>query len=135
VTGAGIPAIDLYSDGMTIGGSLLKPLFIIRYHLPASPFFALVTAMGVLRLRRPLVIAMTVAVAMLNLVEDYSYYRAPSFEDWLRVVDFVARHAQPGDRLLIFPLTMSKRLITTFRDWIIRKHYLSKCFRSGWSTS
>jgi hypothetical protein len=72
VTGAGIPAMDLYSDGMTIGVSLLKPLFIIRHHLPASPFFALVTAMGVLRLRRPLVIAMTVAVAMLNLPENYS---------------------------------------------------------------
>jgi hypothetical protein len=77
----------------------------IRNPLPVTgiAFLCATAAMGFLRLRRPLVIAMTVAIAMLNLVEDYSCYRAPSFEDWHGVVDFVAQHAQPGDRLLIFP--------------------------------
>jgi mannosyltransferase len=89
--------------GLTIAVSFLKPLFVTRYLLGGLPLLAVLAAIGLQRLRPALVLAMTVAMVTMGLAEDYSYYRAPSHEEWRGAVGFVALNAQPGDRMLIFP--------------------------------
>ena len=89
--------------GLTIAVSFLKPLFVARYLLGVLPPFALLAAIGLRRLRPAFILAMTFAIVTLALAEDYTYYRAPSAEDWRGAVGFVALHTQPGDRMLIFP--------------------------------
>ncbi len=88
---------------LTIAISLHKPLFQHRYLLAELPPFALLAAIGFQRTKPALAIAMVLAVSMLSVVEDYSYYTAPSLQDWRGVVDFVAKHAQPGDELVVYP--------------------------------
>jgi len=88
--------------GLTIAVSFVQPLFVSRYLLAGLPLFALLAAIGIERLRPPFAIAIVCAIALLSLAEDYSYYLAPPIEDWRGVVDFVAKHAQPGDALVVW---------------------------------
>lgn len=83
--------------------SFVKPLFVPRYLLAGLPLFALLAAIGFQRLRPAFAIAMVFAISILSLAQDYSYYRAPSIEDWRGMVDYLAKHSRPGDALLIFP--------------------------------
>ena len=87
---------------VTIIISVIEPLFVTRYLLAGLPLFGLLAAAGLQRLKPALAIVIACAIALLSLGEDYYYYRAPSIEDWRGVVDFVAKHAQPGDTLVVW---------------------------------
>jgi len=88
---------------LTVAVSIFKPLFVARYLLAGLPLFVLLAAFGFRRLRPPFAIALMFAISALSLAQDYSYYRAPSIQDWRGAVNFVATHSQPGDMLAIYP--------------------------------
>jgi len=89
---------------LTITISHFKHLFVTRYLLIVLPFFVVAAAMGIRRIPwRAAAVAVTVAITVMSLVEDYSYYRAPSFQDWRSAVTFVAERADPGDVVMIYP--------------------------------
>ena len=85
---------------VTIIISSIEPFFVTRYLLAGLPLFALMASIGFQRLKPAFAIAIVCAIALLSLGQDYYYYRAPPIEDWRGVVDFVAKHAQPGDTLV-----------------------------------
>ena len=85
---------------LTLIVSMVKPLFVSRYLLSGLPLFALLAAVGFQRLKPAFAIVM--AICALSLTEDYSYYRAPSIQDWRGVAEFVAEHSQPGDILVVY---------------------------------
>ncbi len=89
---------------LTIIVSHFKHLFVIRYLLVVLPFFVVAAAMGIRQIPwRSAAVAVAAAIAVMGLVEDYSYYKAPSFQDWRSAVTFVAARADPGDVLMIYP--------------------------------
>ena len=89
---------------LTIIVSHFKHLFVVRYLLIVLPFFVIAAAIGIRRMPwRPAAIAVAAAITVMSLVEDYSYYRAPSFQDWRSAVTFVAARAASGDVLMIYP--------------------------------
>ncbi len=89
---------------LTIIVSHFKHLFVIRYLLVVLPFFVVAAAMGIRQIPwRSVTVAVAAAISVMSLVEDYSYYRAPSFQDWRSAVTFVAARAVPGDVLMIYP--------------------------------
>jgi hypothetical protein len=89
---------------LTIIVSHFKHLFVIRYLLVVLPFFVVAAAMGIRQIPwRSAAVAVAAAITLMSLVEDYSYYRAPSYQDWRSAVTFVSARADPGDVLLIYP--------------------------------
>jgi hypothetical protein len=91
-----------YPIAVTVAVSFAHPLFVTRYLLAGLPLFAVLAAIGFQRLKPAFAISIVCTIALLSLAEDYSYYRAPSIQDWRGVVDFVAKHAQPGDTLVVW---------------------------------
>ncbi len=89
---------------LTLVVSIFKPLFISYYLLPGLPFFALLAAMGIVRIKpRALAIAVVALIVALSLREDYSWYRAAPIQDWRNTVNFIAARAHPGDVLVVYP--------------------------------
>jgi 4-amino-4-deoxy-L-arabinose transferase-like glycosyltransferase len=89
---------------LTIIVSHFKHLFVIRYLLVVLPFFVVAAAMGIRQIPwRSAAVAVAAAISVMSLVEDYSYYRTPSFQDWRSAVTFVAARADSGDVLMIYP--------------------------------
>jgi mannosyltransferase len=84
--------------------SFFKPLFVTRYLLITLPFFITAAAMGITYIPwRAAIIAVATTITVFSLTEDYSYYRAASFQDWRGAVRFVAQRAKPGDVLMVYP--------------------------------
>jgi hypothetical protein len=89
---------------MTLAASFFKPVFVRRYLLAELPFFALLTAIGLIRLTpRILAISMTVMICVLGLSETNAYYHAAPRQDWRAEVKFVAANYKSNDVLLIYP--------------------------------
>jgi mannosyltransferase len=83
--------------------SVVKPIFVDRYLLTGVPLFALVAAMGFVRLRPRLANTTVIVLLILSLMQSFSYYNSPSIQDWRGVVDFIATNSQPGDSLAVYP--------------------------------
>jgi mannosyltransferase len=84
--------------------SFFKPLFVTRYLLVTLPFFVTTAAIGVRFLPwRTAAVAVTTAITLLSLNEDYNYHTAASFQDWRGAVTFVAERAKPEDVLMVYP--------------------------------
>ncbi len=81
---------------------MIKPLFVSRSLRAGLPLFALLAAIGFGRLRPAFATVVVIAILLPSLVEMYAYYLAPSIQDWRGVVEYVARHSQPGDTLVVY---------------------------------
>lgn len=89
---------------LAIVASFLKPLFVPRYLLITLPFFVLAGAMGIRTIpSRTAAVAVITLMVVFSLAEDFSLYRAPSFQDWRGTVQLLAKRAQPSDVLMIYP--------------------------------
>jgi mannosyltransferase len=81
--------------------SLVKPLLVTRYLSEAFPFFIILGAVGVCRMRpRWIGVAGLVIIAALSLYQDYLYYRYDSRDDWRGVTRYVLNDAKPGDAII-----------------------------------
>jgi len=90
--------------GIVLLVSIGKPLFVDRYLLICLPFFVLLGAIGIMRIRPPALVATIVAVIVaLSIFEDHAFYHDGPMQDWRGAVNFVAANAKRGDVLLVFP--------------------------------
>ena len=90
--------------GIALMVSVIKPLFIDRYLLICLPFFVLLGAIGIMRIRsRALIAPIVVVIVVLSISQDRNFYDGGSIEDWRGEVNFVAANAKPGDVLLVYP--------------------------------
>ncbi len=90
--------------GIVLVLSIFKPFFVTRYLLICLPFFAILAAMGIMRIKpRAVLVALTVLIVALSLSEDRAFYLGPPIQDWRGAINFVAANARPGDVLIVFP--------------------------------
>jgi hypothetical protein len=90
--------------GLVILASFFKPLFVTRYLILTLPFFIITAAIGITGIPwRAAAVAVTVAITVLSLIQDDSYYTANAFQDWRGAVRLVAERAKPGDVLMVYP--------------------------------
>jgi hypothetical protein len=90
--------------GIVLVFSIFRPFFVTRYLLMCLPFFVILAAMGIMRIRpRAAMVALTVLIVTLSLSEDRAFYLGPPIQDWRGAVNFVAANARPGDVLIVFP--------------------------------
>jgi len=89
---------------LTLGVSLVKPLFVPRYFIFCLPALLLLVACGVARLRSAW---LTVPAVLLLLVLSFRgtagcYQRDLDIErdDWRAITQYLLNHSQPGDALL-----------------------------------
>jgi len=84
--------------------SIFKPLFVTRYLLIGLPFFVLLAAIGLMRIKpRAVMVLIAVSIITMSLSQDRDFYDSPPKEDWRGAINFVATHSERGDLLLIFP--------------------------------
>jgi mannosyltransferase len=84
--------------------STLQPLFVTRYLLICVPFFVILAAIGIRRIRpRAVMVTISAVAVALSLSQDRSFYFAAPMQDWRGAVNFVAANAKPGDVLIVFP--------------------------------
>lgn len=92
-----VPLIALY------GISLRVPMFLDRYVIWTMPAFLALAGLGaaaLLRAWRPLGYVVVGAVVALNLTGVWTQASRPIKSDFRGAAQFVAAHAQPGDRLI-----------------------------------
>ena len=84
--------------------SIFKPLFLTRYLLICLPFFVVLAAMGIMRIKsRTVAAAATALIVALSLWQDSAFYCDASIEDWRSAINFIAANAKSGDVLVVFP--------------------------------
>ena len=92
--------------GMTVGISILKPMFVTRYLIMCLPAFVLLVAAGLSVVRpRWLMLAALAAIVALSLRGTAAYYRTgfdPPEQDWRGAVHYLLARAQPGDAILFY---------------------------------
>jgi hypothetical protein len=91
---------------MLAAGSIVKPLFVIRYLSPCLPALILIVAVGITRLRRAVPAwTLCAAISAGSILGTASYYRH-DFDlergDWRAATTFVLDHAQPGDSAVFY---------------------------------
>lgn len=85
--------------------TIVKPLFIARYLLPALPGLGGAIAVGLAGLRwRPAFVAAGAAVLVLSAMELPEWYSAEK-PDWAERADRVIRDAEPGDAAIFYSPT------------------------------
>ncbi len=91
---------------LTIGLSLVKPMFVSRYLILCLPPFLILVAMGLSQLRRRwLFTAATLVVFALSLRGVVEYYRTgfdPPDQDWRTAIGYVLSETQPGDAVFFY---------------------------------
>jgi mannosyltransferase len=89
---------------LTVTVSFFKPLFVPRYLMITLPFFVTMAAIGISWIPwRAGAVSIAIAIVVLSLTQDYSYYMIPSFQDWRGAVRLVAEQAKPNDVLMVYP--------------------------------
>ena len=84
--------------------SIFKPLFVTRYLLIGLPFFVLLAATGLTRIKpRAVMVMIAVSIIAMSLFQDRDFYHSPPTQDWRGAVNFVASQSERGDLLLIYP--------------------------------
>jgi len=89
---------------LTLGLSLVKPLFVPRYFIFCLPALLLLVARGVTRLRSTaLIVPALLFVLILSLRGTVGYYKLDidiQRDDWREATYYLLNHARPGDALL-----------------------------------
>jgi mannosyltransferase len=88
---------------LTLGVSLIKPLFVPRYFIFCLPALLLLVACGIARLRTVALIPALLCVLFVSLQGTAGYYRRDldiQRDDWRAATQYVLDHAQSGDALL-----------------------------------
>lgn len=89
---------------LTLGLSLVKPLFVPRYFIFSLPALLLLAACGITRLRRAaLRVPALLLLLILSLRGTASYYGQDldiQRDDWRAATHYLLNYAQPGDALL-----------------------------------
>jgi mannosyltransferase len=88
---------------LTLGVSLIKPLFVPRYFIFCLPALLLLVARGIARLRTVALIPALLCVLFVSLQGTAGYYRRDldiQRDDWRAATQYVLNHAQSGDALL-----------------------------------
>jgi mannosyltransferase len=81
--------------------SLVKPLLVVRYLSEAFPFFVILCAVGLCRMRpRWIGAACLMTIAALSLYQDYLYYRYDSRDDWRALTSYVLDDAKARDAIM-----------------------------------
>ena len=90
------------SLGVSVAG---RPIFLDRYLIVSLPGFVLLAGAGLaaLRVKRPVLILVSVAIALLATRTLGFYYADYQKEDWRGATALVARQAQPGDGVILYP--------------------------------
>jgi mannosyltransferase len=89
---------------LTVGVSLIKPLFVPRYFIFCLPALFLLMACGIARLRsNALVVPALLCVLVVSFRGTASYYRQDldiQRDDWQAATQYLLNHARSGDALL-----------------------------------
>lgn len=89
---------------ITLVVSVFRPLFEPRYLLVCLPFFILLTAVGLVRIRPGVAAAAVVAsMVALSLIQDRKFYDDLPLQDWRGAVNLMAGESKPGDVLIVLP--------------------------------
>jgi mannosyltransferase len=85
-----------------VAGSLLRPLLVSRYLLPALPGVLLCCALMLVRFGRPVLTSAVVAVLVgTSLWSSCGWYTGNDKDDWRTAVATVAAQARPGDGIIL----------------------------------
>src|SRR5882724_882426 len=101
---------------VTVLISLIKPIFVHRYLLVALPGYLILLALGLVRLRKPAVLAGALAlfVGLSGVSIAQGYFRP--VEDWRGAVDYVLSRTTPDDSVLVYiPYGMNNFIFYTAR--------------------
>ena len=89
---------------LLMGVSQIKPLFLARYVLICLPFFTLLAAAGLCRVRYVSVSAISIALLTIaSLSADWTYYTHPTKPDWQRAIHYFTTYAREDDKVIVFP--------------------------------
>jgi hypothetical protein len=104
---------------LTLGLSLVKPLFVPRYFIFCLPALVLLVACGVARLGRAwLMVPATLFFLALSLRGTVGYYKQDldiQRDDWRAATSYLLNHAEPGDGLL-FHVPMGRMPFEFYRS-------------------
>ena len=92
--------------GLSFAVSVMStPVFLDRYLIVSLPGLVLLAAVGLaaLRVRRPVLVLATVAIALLAARTLSFYYANYEKEDWRTATASVTRQAQRGDGVILYP--------------------------------
>jgi mannosyltransferase len=96
--GAALPIV------LVLAVSLIKPIFVDKYLMECLPFAVLVVAIGVYRLRPPVLGGIALLLALgISGHGTLNYFQHPDKDDWRSATRYVLASAQPGDAALFFP--------------------------------
>ena len=98
VLGASFPVAGLLAASL-----LIKPIYVMRYALPALPFFLLFLAAGLCELRQAAMRAGLAVLLTANFFGTMEYYRVPSKPDWRQASEYLVSRVRPEDKLGIIP--------------------------------
>lgn len=87
---------------------LLVPVFAWRYLVVLVPPTAILVAIGLTSLRRPLAVAGTAVMLALAVATTIGWYRQPEPEPWREVVAHVADAGQPADAIVMYTPSVRK---------------------------
>ena len=97
VLGAALPVAIMF------GVSIARPSFIPRYLFQCLPFFSILVAAGLWRMRpRWIGAAALLAILCLSLYQDYRYYQFYLRDDWRGATEYILSNAKTGDGIVTY---------------------------------
>ena len=97
VLGAALPVAIVF------GVSIARPSFIPRYLFQCLPFFSILVAAGLWRMRpRWIGAAALLAILCLSLYQDYRYYQFYLRDDWRGATEYILSNAKTGDGIVTY---------------------------------
>ena len=89
--------------GLAIVISFFRAIFLARYLIFGLPFYVLLAALGMARLKSGFAPAMLLLVSIVSAAQVEAYYRAPGLQDWRGATGFIATHSRPSDTWIVYP--------------------------------
>jgi hypothetical protein len=83
--------------------SQFKPMYSVRYLLAFLPPYCILLAKGLVSLRRPTAVLLTVFMASTMLIGNWNTWRTAQNPDWRGLTSHVLEQAQAGDVVLFSP--------------------------------
>jgi uncharacterized membrane protein len=83
--------------------SQFKPMYTVRYLLAFLPAYCILLAKGLVSLRRPAAVLLTVFLASTMLIGNWNMWRSARNPDWRGLTSHVLEQAQDGDVVLFSP--------------------------------